>query len=193
MEQQGDLERAIAPAAPYLAGLAAVYAAHSALLWLAGELVGWLWTRRCPPADGTTALTVLAHVLRDPGHPSLAWPAVARHQFARFLTPANSVQTCANHQEPHVVVEVIPQHPHGLVFRANNADAGGFVTPATPAPGDHVVVTRPHVIDTNVLHRALYQGRPAENWAEMHPAWAIRVDRRGGPGQPNQFGPGFGG
>ncbi len=114
-------------------------------------------------------------------------------QFARFLTPANSLQTCANHQEPHLVVEIIPQHPQGLAFRANNADAGGFVTPSAPAPGDHVVVTGPHVIDTNVLHRVLYQGRPAENWAEIHPAWAIRVDRQGGPGRPNQFGPDFGG
>ena len=113
-------------------------------------------------------------------------------QYARFLTQANSLQTCANYQEPHLVVEIIPQHMQGLVFRDNNADAGGFITPATPAPGDHITVTGPHVIDKNILHRVLYQGRPAENWAEIHPAWAIRVDRRGGPGQPNQFGPDFG-
>lgn len=113
-------------------------------------------------------------------------------QYARFLTQANSLQTCVNHQEPHLVVEIIPQHKQGLVFGDNNADAGGFITPATPAPGDHITVTGPHVIDKNILHRVLYQGRPAENWAEIHPAWAIRVDGRGVPGQPNQFGPDFG-
>jgi hypothetical protein len=48
------------------------------------------------------------------------------------------------------------------------------------------------VIDTNSLHRILYQGRAAENWAELHPAWAIRVDQPAQPGQPNQFGPEFG-
>ena len=113
-------------------------------------------------------------------------------QFAGLLTPANSLQTCANQQEPHLVVEIIPQHPQGVLFRDNNADDGGFVTPATPAPGDHITVTGPHVLDRNILHRIIYQGRPAENWAEIHPAWAIRIDRPGGPGQPNQFGPNFG-
>ena len=112
-------------------------------------------------------------------------------QFAALLTQSNSLQTCTDHPEPHLVVEIIPQHPAG-VLRDNNADDGGFITPATPAPGDHITVTGPHVIDKNILHRVLYQGRPAENWAEIHPAWAIRVDRHGPPSQPNQFGPDFG-
>ena len=113
-------------------------------------------------------------------------------QFAGYLRPANSLQTCADHPEPHLVVEIIPQHAQGLAFRDNNADAGGFITPVTPAPGDHITVTGPHVIDKNILHRILYQGQPAENWAEIHPAWAIRVDRPGGGGRPNQFAPDFG-
>lgn len=113
-------------------------------------------------------------------------------QYDAFLRPANSLQTCANQSGPHLVVEIIPQRPEGLLFRDNNADAGGFVTPTTPEPGDHITVTGPHVIDKNILHRVLYQGRPAENWAELHPAWAIRVDRRSNGGQPNQFGPDFG-
>jgi hypothetical protein len=112
-------------------------------------------------------------------------------QFAGLLKPANSLQTCADQNGPHLVVEIIPQHKQGILFRDNNADAGGFITPATPAPGDHITVTGPYVIDTNVLHRVLYRGRAAENWAEIHPVWAIRVDRSGGPG-PNQFGPEFG-
>lgn len=111
-------------------------------------------------------------------------------QFATLLTPANALQTCADHPDPHLVVEVIPQHPQGVLFRDNNADDGGFTTPTTPAPGDHITVTGPHVLDKNILHRVLFQGRPAENWAEIHPAWAIRVDRHGA--QPNQFGPDFG-
>jgi hypothetical protein len=113
-------------------------------------------------------------------------------QFAGLLKPANSLQTCANHRGPHLVVEVIPQHPQGILFRENNADAGGFIDPRTPAPGDHVTVTGPYVIDTNSLHRVLYQGRAAENWAEIHPAWAIRVDNSAQPGQLNKFGPEFG-
>ena len=113
-------------------------------------------------------------------------------QFDRLLTPANSLQTCADHPGSHLVVEIIPQHPLGILFRTNNADAGGFIDPRVPAPGEHITVTGPHVIDTNSLHRVLYQGRAAENWAEIHPAWAIRVDQPAKPGQPNQFGPEFG-
>ncbi len=112
-------------------------------------------------------------------------------KYTRLLMPANSLQTCVDHPGPHLVVEIIPQHPEGL-FRSNNADAGGFITPAAPDPGDHIVVTGPHVIDTNILHRVLYQGRPAENWAEIHPAWAIKVDHPATPTQPNQPGPAFG-
>ena len=82
MEQHGNPERALASAAPYLAGFAAVYAALSGLVWLAGELAGWLWTRRWPPTDGTDALIVLARLLRDPTHPALAWPAAARQDLA---------------------------------------------------------------------------------------------------------------
>jgi hypothetical protein len=53
-------------------------------------------------------------------------------------------------------------------------------------------VTGPYVIDTNSLHRILYQGKAAENWAEIHPAWGIRVDQPATPGAPNRFGPEFG-
>jgi hypothetical protein len=115
-------------------------------------------------------------------------------QFRRLLLPANSLQTCMDQPDAHLVVEIIPQHPEGL-FRTNDADAGGFITPAKPKPGDHIVVTGPYVVDTNILHRILYQGRPAENWAEIHPAWAINVDRPAGtnqPSQPNQPGPDLG-
>jgi hypothetical protein len=98
----------------------------------------------------------------------------------------------ADHPGPHLVVEIIPQHPQGVLFRTNNADAGGFIDPSLPTPGDHITATGPYVIDTNSLHRILYQGKAAENWAEIHPAWAIRVDQPAKPGQPNQFGPEFG-
>ncbi len=113
-------------------------------------------------------------------------------QFAGLLKPANAIQVCADQPGPHLVVEIIPQRPQGILFRTNNADAGGFIDPRTPAPGDHISVSGPYVIDTNILHRVLYQGRAAENGAEIHPAWAIRVDRPAQPGQPNQFGPEFG-
>jgi len=113
-------------------------------------------------------------------------------QFVGLLKPANSIQVCADQPGPHLVVEIIPQRPQGILFRTNNADAGGFIDPRTPAPGDHITASGPYVIDTNILHRVLYQGRAAENWAEIHPAWAISVDRPAQPGQPNQFGPEFG-
>jgi hypothetical protein len=112
-------------------------------------------------------------------------------QYTRLLRQANSLQICLDQPYPHLVVEIIPQHPEG-VLRTNNADAGGFVTPARPNPGDHIVVTGPYVVDTNILHRVLYQGHAAENWAEIHPAWGIRVDRPSTPNQPNQPGPEFG-
>jgi hypothetical protein len=113
-------------------------------------------------------------------------------QYAGLLKPANDLQTCSGHPGPHLVVEIIPQHPEGILFRTNNADAGGFIDPPTPAPGDHIIASGPYVIDTNSLHRILYQGRAAENWAEIHPAWAIRVDHPATPGQPNDYGPAFG-
>jgi hypothetical protein len=112
-------------------------------------------------------------------------------QYAPLLRSANSLQTCMGQPGPHLVVEIIPQHPEGAL-RTNNADSGGFISPAPPKPGDHIVVTGPYVVDTNVLHRVLYQGRPAENWAEIHPAWGIKVDRPATPNQPNQAGPDFG-
>jgi len=90
------------------------------------------------------------------------------------------------------VVVIIPQHPEGILFRTNNADAGGFNDPPTPTSGEQITVTGPYVIDTNSLHRILYQGRAAENWAEIHPVWGIRVDKPAAPGVPNQFGPEFG-
>jgi hypothetical protein len=71
-----------APAAPYFACLAAIYSVVSGLIWLAGEVAGWLWTRHWPPADGADALAVLAYLLRYPGNPSLAWPVGARHDLA---------------------------------------------------------------------------------------------------------------
>jgi len=113
-------------------------------------------------------------------------------QYAALLRPANRLQTCSGQPGPHLVVEVIPQHPQGVLFRSNNADAGGFIDPTVPRPGEYITVTGPYVIDTNSLHRILYQGQAAENWAEIHPAWAIRVGRAANPGQPNEFGPDFG-
>jgi hypothetical protein len=112
--------------------------------------------------------------------------------YAALLRPANGLQTCRGQPGPHLVVEIIPQHPQGVVFRSNNADAGGFIDPAVPSPGEHITVTGPYVIDTNSLHRILYQGQAAENWAEIHPAWAIRIGHAATPGQPNEFGPDFG-
>ena len=111
-------------------------------------------------------------------------------QYSGLLRPANSLQTCAGQSGPHLVVEIIPQHPQGVLFRTNDADAGGFIDPAKPSPGEHITVTGPYVIDTNSLHRILYQGKAAENWAEIHPAWAIRVDSSGSSG--GEFGPEFG-
>jgi len=113
-------------------------------------------------------------------------------QYAALLKPANELQTCIGEPGPHLVVEIIPQHPEGILFRTNNADAGGFIDPRTPTAGEHITVTGPYVIDTNSLHRILYQGRAAENWAEIHPAWAIRVDQPAGPVQRNEYGPDFG-
>lgn len=112
-------------------------------------------------------------------------------QYSRLLRPANSLQTCLDQPGPHLVVEIIPQHPEGI-FRTNSADAGGFITPTKPSPGDHITVTGPSMVDTNALHRVVYQGRPAENWAEIHPAWAVKVDRPAATNQPNQPGLEFG-
>src|SRR5215472_11432104 len=81
IERSGGLERALAPVAPYVAGLAAAYAALSVFLWLAGEITGWLWTRRWPPAGIADALSVPARLLSDPAQPAQAWPVAARHDL----------------------------------------------------------------------------------------------------------------
>ena len=112
--------------------------------------------------------------------------------YVGLLRPANRLQTCTGQPGPHLVVEIIPQHPQGVVFRTNNADAGGFIDPTVPGPGVHITVTGPYVVDTNSLHRILYQGQAAENWAEIHPAWAIHVGGSAPPRQPGEFGPDFG-
>jgi SAM-dependent methyltransferase len=84
-ERNGGVERALTWAAPYLAVLVAAYAVLSVLLWLAGEVTGWLWTRRWPPTGAGDALGVLANVLRDPLQPSLAWPDAARRDLPPVL------------------------------------------------------------------------------------------------------------
>lgn len=99
--------------------------------------------------------------------------------YRRLLTPANAFQQCAGHTGPHLVVEIIPQQGH-LPFLTNSASRGGFVTPTAPGVGDHVTVSGPLVWDSNALHDLIYPGRNAENWAEIHPAWNVTVDRRPG-------------
>ncbi|TMC09664.1 MAG: hypothetical protein E6J41_10110 [Chloroflexi bacterium] len=75
LDRSGGVERALTCAAPYLAGLAATYAALSVLLWLAGEVGGWLWTRRWPSAGAGDALAVLATPARGAhsGQAAIAW------------------------------------------------------------------------------------------------------------------------
>ena len=109
-------------------------------------------------------------------------------QYADMLKPANAAQVCIDHPDPHLVVEIIPQHGRGL-FPTNSAERGGFVTPQTPGAGDHIVVTGPYVLDKNRLHNLLYPGRNVSNWAEIHPAWRIVVDRQAPVPAPNQPGP----
>lgn len=96
----------------------------------------------------------------------------------RFLTSANAFQQCSgrgsNARRPHLVVEIIPQNGR-LPVPDNSADLGGFVTPATPKPGDHITVTGPYVLDTNALHDLIYPGKNVRNWGEIHPAWNITV------------------
>jgi hypothetical protein len=83
---------------------------------------------------------------------------------------------CPTRTDPHLVVEIIPQVGHPP-FPGNSANDAGFVTPAEPAPGDHVTVTGPYVLDSNALHDLIYPGKDVKDWAEIHPAWNITVDR----------------
>lgn len=95
--------------------------------------------------------------------------------FRHLLTPANAFQQCPTNTGPHLVVEIIPQQGR-FPFADNSADDGGFITPAAPAPGDHITVTGPYVWDSNALHDLVYPGRNVKDWAEIHPAWNITVD-----------------
>ena len=97
-------------------------------------------------------------------------------RYRRILTPANAAQHCAG-TAGHgrlLVVEIIPQHA-SFPFLDNSADLGGFVTPGTPRAGDRIRVTGPFVLDTNGLHDLITAG--AKNWAEIHPAWNITIER----------------
>lgn len=98
-------------------------------------------------------------------------------RYRHLLTPANAFQRCPGHPGPHLVVEIIPQNGD-LPFPDNSATRAGFVTPKTPKLGQHVRVTGPYVWDTNALHDLVYPGRHVANWAEVHPAWNVRVIRR---------------
>jgi hypothetical protein len=99
-------------------------------------------------------------------------------RFRRYLRPANRFQRCpqpgSGAQGPHLVVEIIPQNG-GLPFPDNSAGVGGFVTPRAPAPGDRIVVTGPWVLDRNTLHDLIFAGNDVRNWAEIHPAWSVKV------------------
>lgn len=97
--------------------------------------------------------------------------------YRHLLTPANAFQQCPGHSGSHLVVEIIPQHGH-LPFLTNSATVGGFQTPAAPAVGQHITVTGPYVWDTNALHDLAYPGKNVANWAEIHPAWNVTVQRR---------------
>lgn len=96
--------------------------------------------------------------------------------YRRLLTPASAYQQCPGHTGPHLVVEIIPQHGH-LPFPTNSATLGGFITPAAPAPGQHITVTGPYVWDSNILHDLVYRGKNVANWAEIHPAWNLTVTK----------------
>ena len=97
-------------------------------------------------------------------------------RYRRILTPANAAQHCAGAggNGRLLVVEIIPQHG-SLPFLDNSADRGGFVTPPAPRTGDRIRVTGPYVLDTNELHDLIYPG--VKNWAEIHPAWNITIQR----------------
>jgi hypothetical protein len=96
--------------------------------------------------------------------------------FRTLLRSANAFQQCPNQTDPHLVVEIIPQTGR-FPLNDNSASEGGFVTPAEPAVGDHITVTGPYVWDSNLLHDLVYPGKDVKDWAEIHPAWSITVDR----------------
>lgn len=97
--------------------------------------------------------------------------------YRHLLTAANAYQRCPGHPGPHLVVEIIPQSGE-LPFPDNSATRAGFVTPNAPKRGQRIRVTGPYVWDTNALHDLIRPGRHVANWAEVHPAWNIRVVRR---------------
>jgi hypothetical protein len=96
--------------------------------------------------------------------------------YRPLLTAANAFQQCADEKDPHLVVEIIPQVGHDG-FEDNSATKGGFVTPLAPIAGQHVTVTGPLVWDTNLLHDLIYPGHDVRDWAEIHPAWNVTIDR----------------
>lgn len=98
---------------------------------------------------------------------------LSRH-YRHLLTTANAYQRCPGHPGPHLVVEIIPQNGE-LPFPDNSATLAGFVTPKAPKKGQWIKVTGPYVWDTNALHDLIYPGRHVANWAEVHPAWNVRV------------------
>jgi hypothetical protein len=126
--------------------------------------------RNCLTVSGTVACT-----RHEPDGDVHVLVTLARRD-QRFLRPANALQHCpgASHTGRLLVVEIIPQDG-GFPVVDNSADLGGFVTPAAPHAGDHIRVTGPYVLDTNRLHDLLVPG--ARNWAEIHPAWNITVQR----------------
>lgn len=201
--REASPRRALAAAAVAVLAATVVLAAVASYLWVqipflkfqlgAGDckwgppLAGVYVSERLKVRDRCMTVSGTVDCLKDEPDGDVHIRLRPDPRYFRLLMPANSLQTCLDQAGPHLVVEIIPQHPEGL-FRTNSADAGGFLTPARPRAGDHVTVTGPYVIDTNTLHRVLYQGRAAENWAEIHPAWAIRIDHQAAPGRPDQPG-----
>ena len=98
-------------------------------------------------------------------------------RYRHILTPANAYQKCPGHNSPHLVVEIIPQNGE-LPFPDNSATRAGFVTPKAPKAGETIKITGPYVLDTNALHDLIFPGKQVANWAEIHPAWNIKVIHR---------------
>jgi hypothetical protein len=107
--------------------------------------------------------------------------------YQHYLAPGNEYQTVPSHCTPRpgapqqcvqnlMVLEIIPQHCHGIYpYSQNCADRGDFLDPAPPVAGDYIEATGYAVRDFDILHRLEGYPKAADGWAELHPVSGMRV------------------
>lgn len=105
--------------------------------------------------------------------------------YQHELTATNRLATCGARGGPYLIIEIIPQACRDSSIAAhligdpdNCADKAGFIDPVLPAPGTHVAIIGPLVLDQNHPVKGV-------GWTEIHPTERIITESNPQTPHPN--------